>query len=328
VLRIKQGTLSQFCCVVLLFLSRQLENNSVSSTNATAANLWLPICLPHVHAAGFLYCYTHSLHKDYPLTLALISTQGTTDQFQTFRKQAQSIQSDLGIPLQSSTIPDLDTSSNGHDGSIGEAYIRSGVSQSQHLLAASEDDYVVVSETCIGVFTYLPEEKEVWGNFNLLQELSHSQDSTRIDDIFEDYLALGDAWHFVFRINVPIVSSNEHRRGKKVTTGYLPQCLACPLDGRGGIPSDTTVEKRRRLWNIYQRLNLRLRLGSSTFEASMDGLEMNRQDCGDDQQHAPTIAKDCLAMSLLGVPPKLEGIAFMKIGVDTFFGMSGQEFEL
>ena len=328
--------------LLLHFLAQQTSNHSVASRTTTAGaqqryyqhnttpDLWLPVCLPHLHARGFLHCYTHCLVDDdkdggaWPLTLALLSSQETTEQLQIFRQQAARIRHALGLrPVADNNYAGTSTSRD----TPGHATSSLAVSSSS---TTSDEDYVDASGNGDGIIPYLPAEEE--STNNLLEELAPTSDE-QIDEIVKEYLRLAEARHFCFRLNVPILAPANRRRSKKAqTVGHLTQCLSSRLveDDAADDAAATTTSSRRLLWRIYQRLSLRLRLGSATQEACADALDMIQCDRANENGSNPTttIGKDCPAMGLLEAPPNLQGVAYEKLGPDTFFAMSGRDFEL
>jgi len=64
----------------------------------TRSDLWFPICFPRFHSKGFLHCYTHCLDVSADLSIILLATDGSTQQFQTFCRMADNFRSSIGLP--------------------------------------------------------------------------------------------------------------------------------------------------------------------------------------------------------------------------------------
>jgi hypothetical protein len=60
----------------------------IEEQDARSKDLWLPICLPCICSNGFLHCFAHQFDPKTKLTLALVSSDGSTAQFQRFRNVA------------------------------------------------------------------------------------------------------------------------------------------------------------------------------------------------------------------------------------------------
>ena len=251
----------------------------------SSAELWLPLCLPRFNASGFLYAYTHCFDIPSRLTLILLSAHNTTEQFQLLRTASQTIREQLGIPAVSDSVlkimEELDespeskslssfTNNNMSIQSSDVGWKRSNESESVDN-SNSDEEYVNISTTdTIGNNSISIEE----GGF--VPQVRQSLTLSSLDQICDKYLEnhQDDATsllHFLFRLDVPVVDnkSSFQRKNKKQhhhKSGYLSQCIspAVPV-----LPPFDTVISRRRLFNNYQKLSLRLRLGSATVESSV-----------------------------------------------------------
>jgi hypothetical protein len=89
-------------------------------------------------------------------------------------------------------------------------------------------------------------------------------------------------------------------------SGHLTQCVNAPLVA----PFDEMASKRR-LWSMYQKLNSRLRLGSSV-ESTMDAFSMISQDNRQQRGHRSWDRKARPAVGLVESPPNNnEGLSYM-----------------
>jgi hypothetical protein len=95
----------------------------------------------------------------------------------------------------------------------------------------------------------------------------------------------------------------------------LSQCVSSPF--RGAISAG---EARRNAWLAYQRLSLRLRLGSAAPEATHDALDrIAVQD---------RASEFCLGMKLAETSPSAERVSYVSEGGLTYLALNGAEFEL
>ena len=292
--------------LVLEFVNRQQSHSE----------LWLPLCLPRFNSSGFLHCYAHCVDAASRLTLALISQDGSTEQFQAFRTSASRIRRHLGVPVEHRKIleilkSDSDTTANsGADVVSGNdvPWRRSSADTSD----AFEDDYEMI-----------PFDIVDGGMCQLLPEIAKAN-SQVVERKFAEYLELG-ILHFVFRIDFPIQvdKKNGSKGGNHFHPGHLTQCISPPLNH-----SFADVESKRRVWNAYQRLQLRLRLGSANAESVHDAFRMIAEDDKQVTNLTPTIGKHCPAMGLAEAPPNMQCVTYLTQGEETFMAMNGRGFEM
>jgi hypothetical protein len=69
----------------------------IAEQDARSKDLWLPICLPCISSDGFLHCFAHQLDPKTNLTVALVSSDGSTAQFERFRNVALRMKDQLGL---------------------------------------------------------------------------------------------------------------------------------------------------------------------------------------------------------------------------------------
>jgi len=327
------------------------SNNSSSSSTS---EMWLPICLPRFNASGFLYCYTNCLDANTDTVLALVSEIGTTEQFQAFRGAAATIRSELGLkssPSSSSVLEILDSGTsfvNSRGGGAGPASAENTETEkmatdvewrrTEESTNNSDEDYVDASGDGDKMIPYVgrvgsDDERRM---VLLTDEIRNVVEYETYNEITRDYLDFAGALHFLFRLDVPIRhrsgdSGGRHRHvDRHRDRGYLPQCISSPPE----FPFDSP-HSRRRLWSIYQRLNLRLRLGSGSVESTMDAFDMISRDLDDrspptegHEYVSPGIGRHCPAMCLVESPPNIQGVTYFVDGEETFLAMNGHEFEL
>lgn len=292
------------------------------------SELWLPLCLPRFNSSGFLYCYAHCLDAASKLTLALISQDGSTEQFQIFRAAAVRIRRRLGISVETGNILEIlhHTSADSESGVDGES--SNDVQWKRNAEPTDNTD----NYEDFGSYEMIPYEaadSEHGGPCQLLPELMLI-DEVAIDLKYEEYLDVG-VLHFVFRTDVPILEDRKKKSSKGRNhqhIGHLTQCISPSLGG-----PFVDAPSKRRVWNVYQRLHLRLRLGSANAESIHDAFRMITDDLGDSTTNeaktiTPTIGKYCPAMGLAEAPPNNQGLTHLTLGGETYLAMNGRGFEM
>ena len=365
--------------LVLNFVTRQpgLYSNNVE--------LWIPMCLPRFNSSGFLYAYCNCFDIASKLTLILISSHNTTEQFQLFRDASMKIRQALHIPAQSDSIitvrssptsssftnnnnknssnknqsseqTDENSNDNDHRSSHRHDIEWTREESFDEYNITTEDDFVNILSDAD-----LKKKKNKNNNNDLVFFLKEVRDSihwsSSFERIYEQYLGDGydgsggtpddsfdggaDATttsslihHFLFRVDIPVKNCSKIK--DKGGSGHLTQCKSPPVS-TSHFPDD----EQSRLWYNYQKLNLRLRLGSATVESSMDAFDMISQDDGNDgdtnahNSHVqgngggfPGIGKHCPAIGLLESPPNLHGVTYIVESDEIFLAMNGRDFEL
>ena len=296
--------------------------------------LWLPLCFPRLYSSGFLHCYACCLDSTTKLTLCFVSTCGSMEQFHAFRKESIRVRSCLNIDTEAPNV-------------IEALTFRSNPPKE---LAAREDNNIAYQHdqntTCrvtelpidcdyelIPSFETIANPNDDSGDANILSQLCPelSQISKELEaSTLEGYLNDG-ILHFFFRLDVPIFQD----RGKSTRKGpprdhnhppgYLIQWVSPAL---GSVARFSDHASQRRVWNMYQRLQLRLRSGFANTECLLDAFCAIPSSTQSAKVNMPTIEQYCLAMSLVESPPMLEGITYISDGLETFLAMNGQGFEL
>mmetsp|Transcript_25412 Transcript_25412/g.53539 ORF Transcript_25412/g.53539 Transcript_25412/m.53539 type:complete len:698 (-) Transcript_25412:88-2181(-) len=140
-----------------------------------------------------------------------------------------------------------------------------------------------------------------------------------------NYLQLAAAVHFVFRCDIYIGNRSE-TYASSASGGMLTQCFGPPMS----FPF-TDSSSQHHVWSIYHRLGMRLRLGSSSVETTMDALDMIKDAQRNDQfgVDARGVSRDCPMQCLLESPPNVHGVTYFKEGNDWLYvGLNGKYFEL
>ena len=292
--------------LILNFLGRQ--------PGLETSELWIPMCLPRFNSSGFLYAYTKCLDSATKLSLILISSFNTTEQFQLFRDAAAKIREVLGMPEESGSVLRIRTSgkaSSGGNGVDGDVeWHRSSADESM------DEDYVDISADGERIIRFET------GECILLEELKRSKDSEMIATILQECVDEGSVIHFLFRMDVQVKKSSKQSTAPK---GTLSQCI-CPK-----VPFPFIGDSaKHRLWSCYHKLAVRLRLGSASVESTMDAFDMISRDETEDRERSfPVITKHCPTIGLLEAPPNNEhGMTYILDGSETFLAMNGRDFEL
>jgi len=259
---------------------------------------WLPICLPIFHSDGYIYTFTSCLHKDTGLTLMLMSTNESQEQFNTFRKAATRIKQQLYNEKESSGL-DIKIlfqpiNTNKSDESIGiiPGLLIKGITQA-----------------------ILPEIEEA---------------------TFQKYCTIASCYHFLFRLDTPLPctplpKTKNEKKSNKNGSKVFSQCISPPLS----FPFVDSKSKQR-VWNTYQRLSLRLKLGASSIDASMhayntissSGNNVDAQYMGTTEMEDMGIKSSCPAIQIIEPKPPKQGITYILDGNELFFALNGNDFVL
>lgn len=265
------------------------------------------MCLPRFNSSGFLYTYTHCLDVTSKLTLILISPHNTTEQFQLFRTASSRIRDELGLPIHSDSVLTILSSKNGEE-APEDRKNENDIEWKRTGSCTMEEEYVNVP-------------RDIDSSCALLKEVRQSHELSSFENIAKEYFEGEPLTHFLFRVDVPVKNSSRQSYNGK---GHLTQCISPPIP----FPFLST-SSRRRLWSYYQKLSLRLRMGSATMESSMDAFDMIMQDeSASSNRSFPGIAKHCPAMGLLESPPNTHGVTYIVEGSEIFLAMNGRDFEL
>ncbi len=319
--------------------------------------VWFPICLPRFDSSGFLYAYTSCLDPVHTgLSIVLISGNNSTEQFKVFKSASDALSSKLGLPplsivkrslstsLSTSTREDKNTTSNwgdmhddsdsysdgGDDDSEKRGSILSRISASGNVVSTiGIAPRPLLGERQLSMTNYAPtkinprpksktvEEKETTQNSPFITALKIATLPKQQEDIMRQYLELASAVHFTFRCDIYVQGSSGTS-----TEGMLTQCFGPPLS----FPFVDTRSKRK-VWDIYQRLSLRLRLGSSSVETCYDALDMFQGH--DSSNMMGDISNDCPMQTLLESPPNVHGVTYLQEDNEWLYvGLNGKFFEL
>lgn len=266
----------------------------------SSSELWVPMCLPRFNSSGFLYSYIKCIDDVSKFSLVLISNQNTTEQFQLFRNASVRIQEELDLPADTDSVISVTTTKRIGPDIAWERYEDS-----------LEEEYVNIGG----------HERQSSERSLLLDEVRQSYELSSYTRIAERYFEKEEPLlHFLFRVDIPIKNSSRHSSPHE--KGHLTQCMSPTLTS-----SFASAASRRRLFTMYQKLGLRLRLGCATVESSMDALDMISQDnVTDSEKHFPRIS--CPSIGLVASPPNIHSVTYCVEGNEIFLAMNGRGFEL
>jgi hypothetical protein len=304
--------------------------------------LWFPVCLPRFDSSGFLYAYTSCLDPLHTgLSIVLISGNNSTEQFKVFHTAADAVRSNLGLPPLSSisrSSTSTSSSTSGDDknktstgninwtdsdddfeyetrGSI-LSRISAGGKQPRPLLGERRLSMTDYSTNTPRSKPKSEDEKETTQNGPFVTALKIALLPKRQEEIMTQYLELASAVHFCFRCDIYVQGNSGTS-----TEGMLTQCFGPPLS----FPF-TDAQSQRKVWDIYQRLSLRLRLGSSSVETCYDALDMFQRH---DSSNLGNISNDCPMQCLMESPPNVHGVTYLQEDNEWLYvGLNGKFFEL
>jgi hypothetical protein len=304
--------------------------------------LWFPVCLPRFDSSGFLYAYTSCLDPLHTgLSIVLISGNNSTEQFKVFHTAADAVRSNLGLPPLSSisrSSTSTSSSTSGDDknktstgninwtdsdddfeyetrGSI-LSRISAGGKQPRPLLGERQLSMTDYSTNTPRSKPKSEDEKETTQNGPFVTALKIALLPKRQEEIMTQYLELASAVHFCFRCDIYVQGNSGTS-----TEGMLTQCFGPPLS----FPF-TDAQSQRKVWDIYQRLSLRLRLGSSSVETCYDALDMFQRH---DSSNLGNISNDCPMQCLMESPPNVHGVTYLQEDNEWLYvGLNGKFFEL
>ena len=181
-------------------------------------------------------------------------------------------------------------------------------------------------------------EKDVNNEAPLLTALQVALSAKQQEEMMNSYLQSACAMHFVFRCDIYVGNGDTADGGMDTESSgaMLTQCFG-PAFSFPFIDDSS----QRHILDVYQRLSLRLRLGSSSVEATMDALHMITEGIclKNTLQNAPPqklsqiesqrSCQDCPMQSLLESPPNVHSVTYLQEDNELLFvGLNGRYFEL
>lgn len=315
--------------LILTFVGRQ--------TGLLTNELWFPLCLPRFDSSGFLYAYTSCLDPmDTGLSIIMISPDNNMEQFESFRHTAKNVRKKLGLrSIKTKVLRVFDTSSNLSIASSISAESGDSDWKKSHLDDAAwkmndedqDESYIEGRNVVKGIAgrissrrrpTFELEKLSQVPLQNFVEEFSDEDEgyspeaplltalkvalsAKQQEEMMASYLKLASAVHFVFRCDIYVNSGQSAGGGAPSTGAMLTQCFGPPLS----FPF-TDASSQSHVWDVYQRLSLRLRLGSSSVETISDALDQDYQynvnSCG--------ISSECPMQRLLESPPNVHSVTY------------------
>lgn len=295
------------------------------------SELWSPVCLPRFNSSGFLYSYSACLHEQTKLTLVLVSQINTTDQFELFRQGSIEIRRALGLPLAMDSVlkivDDGESTQTSLSNDVAWKRVDDLGRESENVSSSSVVQDISNEDSSNSAHTQCTlshqGDKDSFRKCPLLKEVKNAIDPEKACALADKYLDIGGVIHFVFRRDVEVASHSSKERG------LLPQCFSPPL----GFPFLDTAAKRR-VWSMYQKLCLRMRLGTATTVATWAGFSSDNDIEGNplpDEEDLATNHQSVLssaAMALVESIPEINGTTYVVDGTELFLAMNGRGFEL
>lgn len=192
--------------------------------------------------------------------MTIISTDPSIEEFERLRNVAMDIRTEMGLIGEESKeqilrIYNLDCKKGGGDSTtcITDDHLvweRTSMSEKDDNDNESDNEYTV---------DVLTLEKKRFG-YQLLRCIKKSLLTDYQKHITQSYCEIASVIDFVFRYNAPI---QNYESGSNMDGGNLSQCFNPSMKF-----IDEPVSKKR-IWNIYQKLSLRLRIDSASPQESM-----------------------------------------------------------
>lgn len=290
------------------------------------SELWFPLCLARFHAHGFLYTYTNCLDVDTKLVLVCMSTINTTEQFQFFRNATRTARVSLGLPQIVGNVLEIINTTDNIDGSDGGKKGDEEVAAAEDVawkrsIHHEEEDYVDASLDAEGDMIPYVFKDGLPVNIKsiLLDEVQVALDPNETSRLMQQYChEVAQAQQFLFRLDAPVPSS------EKQYGNVLAQCLSSSLEDE---------RQQRRVYGMYQKLQLRLRLGSASCESSLEAMNAISHAQVQESENNVThnmqgIDRHCPASILIETSPVVQGVTYVIDGSDLFLAMNGREFEV
>jgi len=238
-----------------------------SQTLVPGNELWFPICLPKLSQSGFVHCYQCcvGLETAADIRLTLISQEPSIEEFQCLQSTATRIRLELGIELEKDSVlriyglsesckEENITAMSGDEQLMWERSILEDVNTSLLHYENASDGSEFSTEEDERIKLWKRRFQSYWAYC-----MNRALDRNLQDEIMQSYCNMSSLIHFVFRLNVPI----RHCNSGVESGGYLSQLFGPVLCTNG---YDISV---KRVWQIYQRLSLRLRQGSEEIENTL-----------------------------------------------------------
>ena len=307
----------------------QLLLKTVSRQSSSTANqeLWMPVCLPRFSAETWLFVYTQCLDMTTGLCVVMVSQRSTTEQFQLFQEATATMRRSLDLASASESsvlevLPENKKDNEEEEDSQQQSITMKSKNDIQwrrqdHLNEQVDDegdDYVDASGDGDRMIPYLPSPttKEIVHSAFLKDVRAACEPKAR-QTMLQQHCDIGSVLHFLFRFDARLQAAARQNQ-----PGKLSQCLAPSL----GFPF-VDEGSQRAVWSTYQKLQLRLRQGSATSEATWNtlGAAVRQGTTGVDQSCPAVVLTDAS-------PSRPGGISFVRDQTELYVGMNGPNYEL
>jgi hypothetical protein len=151
----------------------------------------------------------------------------------------------------------------------------------------------------------------------LLDELEGALSPQVTNDFLDECCSVGQAMHFLFRLDARVQTDQKD-------AGKVSQCLSSSLDTHFA-----DAHSKRRVYSMYQKLQLRMRLGSASYESTMNAFDIiAHKQAAAEEEHMKGIGRHCPASCLVESPPSIQGVTYVIDSKELFLAMNGREFEV
>jgi len=197
------------------------------------SELWFPICLPRLSQSAFVNCFQCCI-GDLGMRLTLISQEPSLEEFKSLQSTARAITAALGM----------------NPGSIEKESVSGDQGQNRNAIPEEimTNEEKKVKQWRIRFSRYLSSCIK-----DALNEKSQKE-------MMQNYCDMASLIHFTFRYAVPI----RHCNSGAVSDGKLIQSFGPPLSVDGCNLSE------KKIWTMYQRLGLRINVGTESVEDVLD----------------------------------------------------------
>ena len=281
--------------------------------------LWYPICLPTLSQSGFVHGYQCCIGVE-ELKLTIISQDQSIEEFQRLKHVANEIKLEFGLMEESNEesilrIYDLDR----HPPRrcvVDESQSQGDVVISDDHLIWERTKIVVNDNDEIALRKSKPTlEKKRFG-YHLLRCIKKSLDPAYQKQIIQTYCEMASLIHFVFKYSAPI---RNFESGSMTYGGNLAQCYNSSMKF-----IDEDVSKKI-IWSTYQKLSLRLRIGSASSQATIKEMEAIETAFNTNNENLEAIQCDWRpSQTLLQLGVKDGGVLFVVEEGLLFLAISGK----
>jgi hypothetical protein len=235
----KEQQLSPFDLNILMYF---LDNQILISE----CELWFPICLPRLSQSAFVNCFQCCI-GELGMRLTLISQQPSLEEFKSLQSTANAIKASLGMKSKSSN--------NRVISQVTECKLDGYIREQGDMRECQRQGETIPEE----IMTEKEKRINQWRNrFSLYLSscIKKALDEQLEEEMMQNYCNMSSLIHFTFRYAVPI----RHCNSGAESNGKLIQSFGPQLSVEGYNLSE------KKIWIMYQRLGLRLNVGTESVE--------------------------------------------------------------